>query len=49
MGAVLGWVALARPFLDNQQLVPLLPDMVTPKEEFHVTLHNQASTRARLV
>ena len=49
MGAVLGWVALARPFLDKGQLVPLLPDKVTPKEEFHVTLHNQTSTRARLV
>lgn len=49
MGAVLGWVALARPFLDKGQLVALLPDTVTPNEEFHVTLHNQTSTRARLV
>ncbi len=49
MGAVLGWVALAKPFLDKGQLVALLPDKVTPQEEFHVTLHNQTSTRARLV
>ena len=49
MGAVLGWVALARPFLDKGQLVALLPDKVAPQEEFHVTLHNPTSTRARLV
>ncbi len=49
MGAVLGWVALARPFLDKGQLVALLPDQVEPREEFHVTLHNQTSPRARLV
>lgn len=49
MGAVLGWVELARPFLGSGQLVALLPDQVEPREEFHVTLHNQTSHRARLV
>ena len=49
MGAVLGWVALARPFLENGQLVALLPDKVAPQEDFHVTLHNKTSKRARLV
>ncbi len=49
MGAVLGWVALARPFVDKGQLVALHPDQVAPREEFHVTLHNQTSPRARLV
>ena len=49
MGAVLGWVALARSFLEKGQLVALLPDNVAPQEEFHVTLHNQTSPRARLV
>ncbi len=49
MGAVLGWVSLARPFLEKRQLVPLLPDAVTPRAAFLVTLHNQTSPRARLV
>ena len=49
MGAVLGWVGLARPFLDSGQLVALLPDQLAPREDFHVTLHAQATARARLV
>lgn len=49
MGAVLGWIALARPFLDKGQLAALLPDQLAPQEEFHVTLHNRTSMRARLV
>ncbi|TVP73494.1 MAG: LysR family transcriptional regulator [Rhodobacteraceae bacterium] len=49
MGAVLGWVGLARTYLHSGQLVPLLPDQVTPREDFHVTLHAPHSRRARLV
>lgn len=49
MGAVLGWVGVARPYMQAGQLVPLLPDQVTPQEDFHVMLHTRASPRARLV
>lgn len=49
MGAVLGWVGLTRDFLDKGDLVPLLPDQVTPAEHFHVRLHSAGSDRARLV
>lgn len=49
MGAVLGWVGLARPFLAAGQLVPLLADQIEPREDFHVTLHTQTSRRARVV
>ncbi|MCC5983173.1 MAG: LysR family transcriptional regulator [Rhodobacteraceae bacterium] len=49
MGAVLGWVGLARSYLEAGQLVPLLPHRIEPQEDFHVTLHAQGSTRARLV
>ena len=49
MGAVLGWVGVAKPYMQSQQLVPLLPDRVTPQEDFHVILHARASPRARLV
>lgn len=49
MGAVLGWVGLARPFLAAGQLVPLLADQVEPREDFHVSLHTQHSRRARVV
>ncbi len=49
MGAVLGWVRLARSYLTTGELVPLLPDQVEPREDFHVTLHAPLSRRARLV
>ncbi len=49
MGAVLGWVGLARAYLETGELVALLPDQVEPREDFHVTLHAQNSRRARLV
>lgn len=49
MGAVLGWVGLARPYLETGQLVPLLTAEVSPQETFHVMLHNQTSSQARLV
>lgn len=49
MGAVLGWIGVARPFMQSEQLVPVLPDQVTPQEDFHVILHTRTSPRARLV
>ncbi len=49
MGAVLGWVTLARSYLEAGQLVPLLPHRIEPQEDFHVTLHAQGSRRAQLV
>ena len=49
MGAVLGWIGLAQPYMAEGQLVALLPDQVEPQEDFYVTLHAKTSPRARLV
>lgn len=49
MGAVLGWVGLTHNYIDNGQLVPLLPDEVETVEDFYVKLHPHASERAKLV
>lgn len=49
MGAVLGWVGLARTYLETGRLVPLLQNQVEPREDFQVKLHAQTSRRARLV
>lgn len=49
MGAVLGWIGLTREYIDSGALVPLLPIHVDTAEDFYVTLHPHASTRAQLV
>lgn len=49
MGAVLGWTGLTKPYLDTNELVPLLPDSVEPDEDFFVQLHSPDSERAKLV
>ncbi|TRD22901.1 LysR family transcriptional regulator [Palleronia caenipelagi] len=49
MGAVLGWVDLARVYLQSGELVPLLPDAVETGDQFYVRLHRHATDRSRLV
>ena len=49
MGAVLGWIGLARPYLESGQLIPLLPNRVDTVEDFYVRLHANPSPRAQMV